>query len=187
MQTTPLRMTLPPIRRHSVVRTDALSRSSSAAGSLLLESTRSSENTKSLLRRALMIETSCASHNVSMPFSVRCVTSPQVVSCAAQYGVTVNSTAARVMILRGLSARTSSALTQPLTLASVQPSRSRPSSVSSTGSVYEKLLSPPPLPSAMYKSVTRSEPETLTRPSAISRLRTKRQPLPSTMRAMSGQ
>ncbi len=90
------------------------------------------------------------------------------------------------MILRGLSARTSSALTQPLTLASVQPSRSRPSSVSSTGSVYEKLLSPP-LPSAMYKSVTRSEPETLTRPSAISRLRTKRQPLPSTMRAMSGQ
>ena len=88
------------------------------------------------------------------------------------------------MILRGLSARTSSALTQPLTLASVQPSRSRPSSVSSTGSVYEKLLSPP-LPSAMYKSVTRSEPETLTRPSAISRLRTKT--LPSTMRAMSGQ
>ena len=77
-------MILPPIRRHSVVRTDALSRSSSAAGSLLLESTRSSENTKSLLRSALMIETSCVSHSVSMPFSARCVTSPQAVSSAAQ-------------------------------------------------------------------------------------------------------
>ena len=85
-----------------------------------------------------------------------------------------------------MSARTSSALTQPLTLASVQPLAQPSVQLSSTGSVYEKLLSPP-LPSAMYKSVTRSEQETLTRPSAISRLRNEEAAAASTMRAMSGQ
>ena len=81
--------------------------------------------------------------------------------------------------------RTSHEQSRPSRQLSALPLSARPSIVSSSGSVYSNDFIPC-ASSATYKSVMRTVPDTCAFPSAISRLRRKRHPLASTMRAMSG-